>query len=149
MSDFKEFWKIQNQDDESFEKSALTNWQLTKVAEIIRKLQNRGLPAYRIIKRLQTFKALKAKLNPQYRAAAAYWTQVKKDDTHLVANASKDLGVEKYRVILSPNACPICREKTEQGQKVFKSEDVEKSGFGHVPPFHPNCYCILVPKIDL
>lgn len=129
---------------EPFEKADLSAFELKKVQTLIASLQKKGLPAAKIISKLQS---MNKKLAIRWKAQRAFWTQVKQDDTAIVANASQELGIDKFRVILSPNACKICKQKTNDGSRIFKSEDIEKSGFGHIPPFHPNCYCILVPKI--
>lgn len=140
---FKSFWKIQFH-GESFEKDRLSTIELKKVQDVIFELQKKGLPSSKIITELQR---VNKKLSERWKAERAFWTEVKRDDTYGVADASDDLGVDKYQVILSPNACRLCRKKTEQGKKVFKGMDLEKSGYGHVPPFHPNCYCILIPEV--
>ena len=141
---FKEFWKIQNDYEKTFSgDKALSVNELKKVQQIIKTLQDKGLPSSKIINALQKEVS---KLHEKYRAAAAYWTEVKRDDTHEIGDIGKDLGFDKYKVILSPNACKICREKTDNGKKVFTNKDIQKSGYGHVPPLHVNCYCILIPQ---
>lgn len=129
---------------ETFEKADLSVRELKKVQETIATLQKRGLPAYKIINALQ--RSIKG-LSTPYKAKRAFWTELKSMDTQKVLEAGDVLEVDKYRVILSPNACKECREKTSDGDKVFKAEDVNKSGYGNVPPFHPNCFCILVPTV--
>jgi len=126
-----------------FEKSgALTKAEIVAVQNKIAELQSKGFPSSRIIASLQKFNG---KLSEKWKAERAYWTEVKVDDTQTVAGLGDDIGISKYRVVLSPNACKICREKSQEGSKIFKNSDLEKSGYGHVPPFHPNCYCILIP----
>jgi len=137
---FKDFWK--NAHAATFEKTALTKSEILEVQDRITKLQSKGLPSSKIITALQK---LNPKLSERWKAERAYWTEVKKDDTDTVGEAGDDLGISKYKVILSPNACPTCVHKTSDGSKIFKNSDLEKSGYGHVPPFHPNCYCILIP----
>ncbi len=101
---FKEFWKVQN-GAEIFEKSdALTKAEVIAVQKKIEELQARGLPSSKIISALQKFNG---KLSQKWRAERAYWTGVKKEDTKLVGEAGDDLGISKYKVILSPNACRI------------------------------------------
>lgn len=139
---FKDFWKINN-GYEPFAKAKLTKAELADVQATIAKLQARGLPSSKIITALQK---MNAKLSERWKAERAYWTETKRDDTEVVAEAGEALDIEEYKVILSPNACKTCREKTMNGAKVFKTTDLNKSGYGHVPPFHPNCYCITVPK---
>src|SRR5665213_1557638 len=132
---FKEFWKAQNGGD-MFEKSgALTKAEIVAVQNKIAELQSKGFPSSRIIASLQKFNG---KLSEKWKAERAYWTEVKVDDTQTVAGLGDDIGISKYRVVLSPNACKICREKSQEGSKIFKNSDLEKSGYGHVPPFHPN-----------
>lgn len=114
----------------------------------------RGLIAYYNKHRYtatQTIKALMrkfGKLAVQHDAARVYWTETKKDDTNATLSLGKDIGFQTFKVILSPSACHICREKTANGDKVFKAAELEKSGYGHKPPFHPNCFCILVPHVE-
>jgi hypothetical protein len=144
MNTFKEFWKIQNDYEKSFSgDKALSVNELKKVQQIIKTLQDKGLPSSKIIVALQQEVS---KLSEKYKAERAYWTEVKRDDTKTVGELGEDLGISKYQVILSPSACKICRNKTENGKKIFKNSDIAKSGWGHVPPFHPGCYCIIIPK---
>lgn len=140
---FKEMWAIQYGSREEFSKSqALTKHELMEVQRTIASMQKRSLPAEKIIAALQKEQN---KLREKWKAERAYYTEVKRQDTNKVGEAGEELDFDKYRVILSPHACKTCREKTENGRKMFKSSDLEKSGYGHIPPFHPNCYCILLP----
>lgn len=142
MNLFKQFWKANN-DVEYFAKAKLTKAELAAVQKKIAELQEKGLPSEKIISALQK---MNEKLSERWKAERAFWTETKRDDTEVVGEASEELGIDKYTVILSPDACEECRHKTENGKKIFKTSDLEKSGYGHVPPFHPNCYCILIPK---
>lgn len=139
---FREFWKSNNGNEIFEKKSALTRDEIFAVQSKIAELQSKGYPSSKIISALQEFNF---KLTERWRAERAYWTEVKVDDTGIVGEAGDELGISSYKAILSPNPCPICLKKTDRGSKVFKNQDLEKSGYGHVPPFHPNCYCILVP----
>lgn len=139
---FTDFWKMNTHGIMPFEKERLTKTELIAVQDTITKLQARGYSSTKIITALQN---MNKKLSERWKAERAYWTESKREDTELVADAGDDLGIDKYKVILSPNACKICREKTANGGKIFKSSDIEKAGYGHIPPFHPNCYCILIP----
>lgn len=126
-----------------FEKAdALSKSELSTISNIIIKLQAKGFPSSEIITHLQKSSP---KLAERWKAERAYWTEVKRDDTEKVGEAGDYLGIERYKTILSPNPCPICIKKTANGTKIFKSSEVAKSGYGYVPPFHPNCYCILIP----
>ena len=88
------------------------------------------------------------KLADQRDAARVYWTESKRMDTQATTSLSADLGFDTFKVILSPNACTVCRKKTQNGGKIFKTSELQKAGYGHAPPFHPNCYCIVVPHVD-
>lgn len=142
MNYFKEFWKANNGNDIFEKKASLTKSEILEVQNRISTLQSRGYNSEKIISALQKFNV---KLAERWKAERAYWTEVKVDDTETVGEAGEDLGISKYKVILSPHACKTCLDKSDNGHKVFKSSDIEKSGYGHVPPFHPNCYCILIP----
>lgn len=142
MSIFKEFWKAQHGHDIFEKKTSLTVMEISDIQKKIADLQSKGLPSSKIITALQKFNG---KLAERWKAERAYWTEVKSTDTEAIGDIGDDLGISKYKVILSPNACPVCIKKTDNGGKIFKSTDIEKSGFGHVPPFHPNCYCIIYP----
>jgi hypothetical protein len=141
---FQEHWKMQMHGIEPFEKARLTKSEIMNVQDTIAALQKRNLPSSQIITALQK---QQPKLAMRWKAERAYWTEVKRNDTEKVGEAGEELDFERYRVILSPNACHICREKTRNGAKLFKSADLHKSGYGHVPPFHSNCYCILIPEV--
>jgi hypothetical protein len=96
----------------------------------------------------QTIKAIMRKFSvDQAGAARVYWTETKREDTNAVMELGEEIGFTEYKVILSPSACKLCCKKTQGGAKVFKASELEKSGHGHKPPFHPNCYCILVPHV--
>lgn len=119
--------------------------ELTEARGMIALYNKRKKTAKQIIKALsKRF----GKLADEVDAARVYWTETKKADTEAVHEISSELGFTKYKVILSPSACEVCRKKTDGGRKVFKSSEITKSGYGHAPPFHPNCYCILVPHSD-
>lgn len=97
----------------------------------------------------QTINAIMRKFKiDQPGAARVYWTETKRDDTNAILDIGKEIGFTTFKVILSPSACAVCRRKTDGGTKVFKAAELNKSGHGHKPPFHPNCYCILVPHVD-
>ena len=143
---FKDFWKTLNEDNigEYLIKSGdkLSREEIVKVQEIIRDMQSKGKNASTIIKYLQNFNH---KLADKYKAERAFYTELKRLDTHEVRESGANLAMEEFRVLLSPHACPICVKKTNDGKKIFKSSDLKKAGYGHYPPFHPNCYCVLVP----
>lgn len=129
---------------EPFEKAErLSKTELIEIQRTIAKLQEKGYPSSKIITALQK---ANAKLSERWKAERAYFTEVKREDTQKVGEAGGYLDITKYRVILSPNACETCRGKSNNGTKIFKTADLEKAGYGHIPPFHPNCFCILIPS---
>ena len=135
-NNFKTFWKLSNDD------KALTKTEIVEIQNKIRQLQKQGYPSGKIINILQKYNG---KITERWKAERAYWTEVKAQDTLLVGDIGEELGITKYKVILSPNACRICIDKTDNGNKIFSTKDIEKTGYGQFVPWHPNCYCILVP----
>lgn len=158
---FKEWWGLRQQRNqlkaerallrESFGKDRMEKSGKMSTEEIT---QARSLIALYNKQRktaTQTIKALMnkfGKLSDQSAAARVYWTETKRDDTRATRELGEELGFDTYKVVLSPSACQVCRKKTSNGNKIFKSSEISKSGYGHAPPFHPNCYCILVPHVD-
>lgn len=146
MNLFKQLWKLTKAFDEEYlikSSDKLTEEELVKIQNSIHEMQGKGMNATSIIKYLQNHNE---KLADKYKAERAFWTEVKRMDTEQVGESADNLDLDEFKVILSPHACPLCVKKTNNGEKVFKSTDMQKDGFGHVPPFHPNCYCIIVPK---
>lgn len=144
MGNFRDFWKSINSSGEEFYKSAsLSKSELRDIRNYIKALQAKNAPSSVIIKHLQKFNS---KLSEAWKAERAYWTEVKRMETKTIGDAADELDISKYRVVLSPSACEICRKKTDNGKREFHKSDLEKSGYGHVPPFHPNCYCVVIPK---
>ncbi len=142
---FSTYWKLlKKTEDEYLVKSSdkLTKRELMDMQNLISEMRKKGKNANAIIKYLQNHNS---KLSERYKAERAFFTEVKRNDTKEVYLASEYLDIDEFRVLLSPNACEHCRKKTENGRKTFKSSEVKK-GEGHVPPFHPNCYCVLIPK---
>jgi hypothetical protein len=135
MSLFKQFWKGKSGE-------SLTEKEISEVNQRINFLQKKGWISSNIIEDLRKFNG---KLSEKYRAEAAYWTEVKKKDTEKVAEIGKELGISKYKIILSPNACKLCEQKTNYGKKIFSDEEINKAGYGQSVPFHVNCFCIVVP----
>lgn len=135
-NNFKTFWKISNDD------KALTKSELVDIQNRISYLQKRGFPSSKIITSLQNYNK---KIAERWKAERAFWTEVKQKDTKMVGEIGQELDITKYKVILSPNACPICINKTDNGEKVFNNKDIEKTGWGKFVPWHPNCYCIVYP----
>lgn len=144
LNDFKDYWELEK-GQKSFSKfvdERLTVKELMKVRDVITTMQKRNLPSGKIIEALQR---INGKLIEKWKAERAYYTEVKRMDTGDVAEAGENLDVKKYRVVLSPNACDVCRKKSDNGRKTFSDSDVQKSGYGEFIPWHPNCYCVVLP----
>ncbi len=155
---FREWWSLRQQRNQLIaerdmlrtksrvEKSgSLTKKEIEEARALIALYNKKHKTATQIIQALQK---RFGKLAYKPDAARVFWTETKKADTEAVHELSKELGFDTFKVILSPSACPVCRKKTSDGNKVFKSTEISKSGYGHAPPFHPNCYCILVPHVE-
>lgn len=144
INEFREYYKsLFITDGEFYKSSALSDKEIVDVRRYIKALQDKGATSKIIIKHLQSFSP---KIKELWKAERVYYTEIKREDTKVVAQAGEDLEIKSYRVILSPNACETCRKKTNSGSKIFKNSDLQKDGYGHIPPFHPNCYCALLPK---
>lgn len=143
---FRDYWAlIKKTEGEILIKSdsKLSKAELIDIQKTIFELQKKGYNATKIIKYLQDHNA---KLAEKSRAARAFWTELKRMDTEEVKESGKILDLDEYKVILSPHACPVCRKKTRNGAKVFTGKELNKTGYGHYPPFHPYCYCVLIPQ---
>jgi hypothetical protein len=138
---FKEFWKLNIGEDGEFTKSAdkLSKVELTEVQQIIHDMQKSGKNASKIIKYLQDHNH---KLINKSSAERAYYTERKRMDTLDVIDAGESLDLTKYRVLLSPHACPVCVASFKG--KTFDHSELKKNGVDIIPR-HPNCYCCLIP----
>ena len=143
---FKSFWKKFIADNYDFSKadSRLSKEEVLEVQKFIKKLLDQKKPASVIIKKLQDYND---KLSDYYKAKRAFDTENKAIQTNEVLGSADDLGIDKFQCILSPNACTTCRQKTANGEKIFKESDLTKSGYGNKPPFHPSCFCVLIPYL--
>jgi hypothetical protein len=145
MSDFTLYWKsiIAPEQQEFLTKSdKLSAKELGELQNIIYRMRKQGKPAMDIISFLQRWND---KLSERWQAKRAFETEDKNIDTTIVLQDAKELDINKFRVLISPDACPECRSKTQNGRKVFSAKELSK-GVGSRPPFHPNCYCVLLPQ---
>ena len=143
INEFREYYKSLYLTDNEFYKASLTEKEIIDIRRYIKALQEKGATSKIIISHIRKFTP---KLQELWKAERVYYTEIKREDTKIVGDAGKELEIKSYRVVLSPNACAECHKKTSNGTKVFKNSDIQKAGYGHVPPFHPNCYCVLLPK---
>jgi hypothetical protein len=128
MYTFQEFWKDQ------FYKS-LNIKTLRKIREIIIEMEADRIPSREIISYLQeNF----SELSELWKAERAYWTEVKKLESNNILNDAEDLGIQKFRIVPSPNACPLCKKVSGNGKRIFTKKEIDG-----VLPIHPNCYCTM------
>ena len=59
-------------------------------------------------------------------------------------NAGEELGIEKYEILLDPDACNDCQDAYVNDGNVFSKDDLADIG---EPPLHPNCQCSIEPYI--
>ena len=59
-------------------------------------------------------------------------------------NAGEELGIEKFEVLLDPDACEECQD-AYGGADAFSKDELD--GVGE-PPLHPNCQCSVEPFIN-
>lgn len=138
---FTDFWKQHQYELPKFEKARkLSQDELTKARALIKSYQSKGVIASKAIKRLAKDMGI-----PDDHASMVYYTEVKRNDVVATRQLGKKIGFEKYKVILSPNACKVCKQKTNEGRKVFTQAEVQKGGYGNMVPWHPNCFCIVLP----
>ncbi len=143
MEEFKQFWKKLTSNE--FRKAdKLTGDQLDSVRQDIKKWQDEKYKSSEIIgKLMRKYSDLKEK----WKAERVYYTEVKRFESKEIKIDSQDVGYNKFRIIPSPNACPLCIAVSKDGNKIFKGKDLIYKGRG-IPPIHPNCYCQLVPVDD-
>jgi rubrerythrin len=157
-ANFQEWWSLRQQRNQLIAerdmlrtKSRVTKSEKLSDSEIT---EARGLIAYYNKHRYtatQTIKALQrkfGKLSEEYKAARVYWTETKKDDVTATAELGKEIGFTKYKTVLSPSACPLCRKKSDNGNKIFSQKEIEKTAHGDFVPWHENCYCIVIPWVE-
>jgi SPP1 gp7 family putative phage head morphogenesis protein len=125
---------------EFYKSSALTEKELVSIRQYIKALEKQKAPSKTIILHLQKFNP---KLKELWKAERVYYTEIKRADSEIVADAGEELKIKSYRAILSRNACEHC-VKALKG-KIFKANQLAKNG-NPLIPIHPNCYCVLIPE---
>ncbi len=141
INEFAEKYKsLYKTDNEFYKSSALSEKELVEIRQYIKALQAQKATSKTIISHLQKFNS---KIEPLWKAERVYYTEIKRTDSKVVAQAGDELEIKSYRAVLSPNACIECK-KVLQG-KTFKSNMIIKNG-NPIIPVHPNCYCVLLPK---
>jgi hypothetical protein len=138
---FTDFWK-KHYTYERIEKK-LSQKELKTVRDIISEMEDKRRPAKAIIGKLG--RELDD-LDTKARAKQAYATESKRLESKYIKEDAEDLGIKKFRIELSPNACDACIAFTKNGSRIFYEKGLKKDG-RDVPPIHPNCKCILVPVL--
>ena len=74
--------------------------------------------------------------------------RIAKTETAWAANqgsmeAGKELGIDKFEVLLDPDACDICQDAYGT-EEVMDEDELDSEG---VPPLHPNCQCVVEPHV--
>jgi len=135
LNKFAKFWR----EEIRFEKK-LSMRELSAVRADISRLNELGKLSSQIIVYLQR---KYPKLSEAWKAERAYWTETKRMQTTEVKDDAEELEIDKFRVLPNINACPICIKLSGNGKKIFSKKSLDKE-----PPYHPNCYCILLPVLD-
>jgi hypothetical protein len=86
------------------------------------------------------------KINEQYEAERAFWTETKKLDALRIKEEAKALGEDLFTIEPNTGACEFCLQFTQNGTKVFKASELFLNG-RPIPPLHPGCFCLLKPYI--
>ncbi len=138
---FKDYWVSHPFALPRFSKDdKLSKAQLEQARNIIKTYQAKGWSASKIKAQIQKELGI-----DEYRAARVFDTEVKRNDVAATHEVGNQIGFTEYKTILSPNACALCRRKSDNGNKVFSDKDIHKTGYGQMVPWHPNCFCILYP----
>jgi len=74
------------------------------------------------------------------RAAMIASTEINRAMSAAAVDQLGDLGVEYKRIVLSPDACPICIDNADQDPLPLDEDYDSGDAF---PPFHPNCRCAI------
>jgi hypothetical protein len=133
-SDFRKLWADMNK--------KLNQRDINNVRQQIDTLQTKGKTESAIINNLQK----RPKLKDRYEAERAYETEKKRLETLRTKELGEKRGLNKFYIILEPNACSLCKKMTENGRRFFTAKQIG-DGNKTVVPFHPNCHCHLIPVI--
>lgn len=77
----------------------------------------------------------------RYRAELIASTEMNDAMSQAALDKMKKIGIARKRIVLAPNACPVCRANAAQGSIPVSQEF--KSGNSRTP-FHPGCRCAVV-----
>jgi len=122
----------------------MTPGQLQEAQDTMGHLEAQKTPAREIIERLQS--DFPAQLPKKWHAERVFRTEAKKVESEEIKEDAEVLGIEKFRIELSPNPCLACRIFAGGGRRVFSKGELIHEGRA-APPVHPNCRCVLIPLI--
>jgi hypothetical protein len=134
---FRTFWETFNKTDDK-----LTQQQLGSVRNKIETWDKKHVKYSDKVKRLQR---TTPKLQDEWKAERVIRTEDSRNEADSVKSDAEELGFTRFKCILSPNACKTCRAKTDNGNKIFTTDDLAKTYSKTGVPWHPNCSCIIIP----
>lgn len=126
---FKTFWK------------KLTQPELKNIRRQIKDLQDKGVRPSIIESRVQ---GKRKKLKEDWKAEQVYRTESNRIRSEEVRQKGEKLGIGHYKILLEPNACPLCQKVSGNEKKIFTADQLKKKK--DIVPYmtHPNCRCQLV-----
>lgn len=140
IQSFKQFWKTHFSGEPRVEKS-LSQTELKTIREFIKQSELEGRSTQSIIEWLRK---RYTDNNLKWEAERIYWTESKRIERDSILQDAKALGITKFRIVPSPNACPVCLAFSDSGNRVFDRSNIIYKGHA-APPVHPNCNCLVVP----
>lgn len=132
---FKTFWEQFNKSEDK-----LSETQLSQVQRKINFWDRKKVKYSDKVNRLRR----EPKLSEQWKAERVVRTEDKRNESDSVKTDAEELGFKTFKIMLSNRACKTCRTFTNDGSKVFRSNEMKKNGWD-VPPIHPNCSCLALP----
>ncbi len=141
-NNFNKFWKEKNidYDYEMFEKR-LSVAEIRNIRKLLEELRQKGYTFGQIVDFLRR---TRKRLSEKWKAERVVATEEKRSESLSILDSSRALGAKKYRIVINPDACELCRSLTEEGTRIFEEDELYYKGH-RIPPFHPFCYCLLNP----
>jgi len=136
MSIFKNVWQKLNKSD------ALNQKELDRIRDKMDLWDDKNVP-YSV--KVDRVKRLSPKLKEQYRAEQVIRTEDKRLETEKIKEDAEELDIDRFTILTQPTECDVCQARSQNGTKIYTQSELDKLGGG--PPWHPNCYCLLVPEI--
>lgn len=133
---FNIFWQQFNKTEEK-----LSDNQLERIQAKIENWDKKGV---KYSSKVNLLRRQVPKLNEEWKAERVVRTEDKRNESDSVKQDAEELGFKTFKIMLSNRACKTCRKFTDNGTKIFRSDEMKKNGWD-VPPIHPNCSCIALP----